>query len=181
MLRMEESPDRISPERISRRRIIKRGAAATAGVWTAPVILRASSAQALGSPPPCAHPILDSPHQLVGAQEVPPNASPGTGTITVSLDKAQTQLTVVQFCFSGLVAPATAAHIHGPAPRGTNAPVIFPMSGVPNLNSGCIPTPQSFAIGAVQVSELLAGLMYANVHSTTFPGGEIRGQLDCQS
>jgi hypothetical protein len=37
---------------------------------------------------------------------------------------------------------------------------------------------QTFAITGLQVTELEDGLMYMNIHDTTFPGGEIRGQLD---
>jgi hypothetical protein len=32
-------------------------------------------------------------------------------------------------------------------------------------------------VTAAQVTQLKAGQYYVNVHSTTFPGGEIRGQL----
>src|SRR5262249_6033101 len=112
---------------------------------------------------------------LTGAQEVPPNASTATGTATVTLNAAETMITV-SLTFSGLTAPATAAHIHGLAPPGTNAPVVFPLAGVPLATSGSI-GPQVFAITAGQVSGLRSGLFYVNVHDSTFPGGEIRGQL----
>jgi hypothetical protein len=113
---------------------------------------------------------------LTGLGENPPNASPATGFGTVVLNAAQTQITVDE-SWSGLTAPATASHIHGPAGVGTNAPVLFPFSGVPNATSGAIPE-QTFAITAPQVAALFAGLYYMNVHTSTFPGGEIRGQLE---
>ena len=112
---------------------------------------------------------------LSGSQEVPPNASTGTGSGTVFLNDAQTTITV-NLNFAGLSAPATAAHIHGPASPGTTAPVIFPFTGVPNATSGTIPQ-QTFAITPTQVSQLMNGLFYFNVHNATFPGGEIRGQI----
>jgi CHRD domain/PEP-CTERM motif len=112
---------------------------------------------------------------LLGTGENPPNASPGTGFGQVVLNAAQTLITVDEN-WSGLTAPATASHIHGPAPVGMNAPVLFPFSGVPAATSGAIPT-QSFAITPAQVADLQAGLYYMNVHTSTFPGGEIRGQL----
>jgi CHRD domain-containing protein/PEP-CTERM motif-containing protein len=59
---------------------------------------------------------------------------------------------------------------------GTNAPIIFPFSGVPAATAGAIPT-QTFAITPTQVSWLFSGILYMNVHTSTFPGGEIRGQL----
>lgn len=112
---------------------------------------------------------------LTGAQEVPPNASPGTGFGTVLLLNNLTQITV-DLNWSGLTASATAATIHGPAAPGTNAPVIFSLSGVTATTSGFIPE-QTFAITPAQVADLEAGLFYFNVHTSNFPGGEIRGQI----
>jgi hypothetical protein len=112
---------------------------------------------------------------LTGAQEVPPTASQGTGFGTVLLNNALTQITVNLEWFN-LTAPATVAHIHGPAAPGTNAPVIFSLSGVPAATSGAIPE-QTFAITPAQVADLEAGLFYFNIHTSNFPGGEIRGQI----
>jgi hypothetical protein len=112
---------------------------------------------------------------LTGSQEVPANASAATGFATVVLNAAQNQITV-NVSFSGLSAPATAGHIHGPAAPGSNAPVLFPFAGVPNATSGNIPE-QTFAITPTQVAQLFGGLFYVNIHSSNFPGGEIRGQL----
>jgi hypothetical protein len=112
---------------------------------------------------------------LNGGQEVPPNASTGAGLGDVLLNNAQTQITV-DLTFSGLLSPASAAHIHGPAPAGVNAPVLFPLSGLPASTSGIVPTP-TFAITATQVGQLESGSFYMDVHDAVFPGGEIRGQL----
>jgi hypothetical protein len=103
------------------------------------------------------------------AQEVPPNASPATGTGSFTLNGAETQLTIF-VTFSGLTAPQTAAHIHGPAAPGVNAGVQF---GFP-LGS---PVNQVWAIPPAQVTNLKNGLLYVNVHTQNFPGGEIRGQI----
>jgi hypothetical protein len=112
---------------------------------------------------------------LSGLGENPPNASPGSGFGQVVLNAAQTQITVDEN-WSGLTAPATASHIHGPGGVGTNAPILFPFSGVPAATAGAIPT-QVFSITPTQVSYLFSGYLYMNVHTSTFPGGEIRGQL----
>jgi hypothetical protein len=112
---------------------------------------------------------------LTGLGENPPNGSPGSGFGTVVLNAAQNQITVDEN-WSGLLAAATASHIHGPGGAGTNAGVIFPFSGVPAATAGAIPT-QSFAINATQVGYLFSGYLYMNVHTSVFPGGEIRGQL----
>jgi hypothetical protein len=60
--------------------------------------------------------LLEFQATLLGANEVPPNASPGTGFIDVILDDATNMLTVHE-TFSGLTAPATAAHIQLRATR----------------------------------------------------------------
>ena len=112
---------------------------------------------------------------LTGLGENPPNASPASGFGTVIYDASLTNITVDEN-WSGLTAPATASHIHGPAGVGTNAAVIFVLSGVPAATAGAIPE-QAFSITPAQVVDLFNGLYYMNVHTSTFPGGEIRGQL----
>jgi len=112
---------------------------------------------------------------LSGANENPVNASPGTGLGTLILSADQSTITVNE-SWSGLTANATLSHIHGPAAPGVNAGVLFPFSGVPSATSGSIPQ-QSFAINATQVGYLMSGLLYFNVHTGNFPGGEIRGQI----
>jgi hypothetical protein len=112
---------------------------------------------------------------LNGSSENPVNGSTATGFGTVVLNAAQTQITVNE-SWSGLSTPATLSHIHGPAALGVNAGVLFGFSGVPSATSGSIPQ-QVFSITATQVGYLQSGLLYMNVHDSTFPGGEIRGQL----
>jgi hypothetical protein len=111
---------------------------------------------------------------LNSAQQTTPNGSTGVGYGTVLLDDSMAQITVNEW-WSGVGAPVTASHIHT-APAGANGPVTFPFSGVPSSTTGSIPQ-QSFAISAAQLANLNAGNMYFNVHTTQFPGGEIRGQI----
>jgi hypothetical protein len=111
---------------------------------------------------------------LNGAQQVPPNASPGTGTATVVLSSDQTTITV-NVSFSGLTAPTTASHIHQAA-AGTNGPVVIPFPTFPTgVTSGTFAG--TFPITPALVSALEAGNLYVNIHTPNFPGGEIRGQL----
>lgn len=77
-----------------------------------------------------------------GAQEVPPNASPATGSGFMILDQTAHTL-FYSLSFSGLVAPQTDAHIHGFAPPATSAGVPFPLP----LGS---PISGSFATNATQ-------------------------------
>ena len=111
---------------------------------------------------------------LSGAAEVPPNQSAGTGTVTATYDTASKQLTW-KGTFSGLSGPATAAHFHGPAEPGKNAGVLVWISTKgANLTS---PFEGSATLTDEQASDLMAGRLYANIHTATNPGGELRGQL----
>jgi hypothetical protein len=105
---------------------------------------------------------------LDGGQEVPPTPTPGLGAASLTIQANGTASIVVPF--GGLVAPTTAAHIHE-APAGSNGPVVVPLvAGIGQFAATFTPT-------AAQLVQLRAGNWYVNVHTTTFPGGEIRGQL----
>lgn len=93
----------------------------------------------------------------------------GTGTASITLDD-QTNLLSWNLSYSGLSAPVTAAHFHGPAPPGEPAGI---QVGIGTDN----PAVGSATISAEQAGDLLAGLWYVNVHSSAFSGGEIRGQV----
>jgi glucose/arabinose dehydrogenase len=107
---------------------------------------------------------------LDASQETPPNSSTAVGTATLLLNPDETTA-LVSLRFRGLSSTETAAHVHGPAPAGQTASPAFNLPASGNFTDFQITlTPQ-------QVSDLKAGLYYANVHSTNFPGGEIRGQF----
>jgi len=134
---------------------------------------------------------------LSGPNEVPPNASPGIGFALVTIDTVLNTMEV-NVSFSGLVAGTTASHIHcctavpgtGTAGVATTTPTFagFPLgvtSGtydmVMDLTLASSYNPAFVtATGSVANAEavLLAGLAaddaYLNIHSTSFPGGEIR-------
>ena len=70
----------------------------------------------------------------------------------------------------------TAAHIHGPAEPGVAAGIVFNISPVPSP----VGSPKEGCVGPftpAQRTDLANGLMYLNIHSNAFPGGEIRGQI----
>jgi hypothetical protein len=110
-----------------------------------------------------------------GANEVPPNASTATGTI-VGAYNAATNTIFYNIQFSGLSANAVAAHFHAPATLGFNASVTLGHAGFPTgVTSGTYSKTDVFT--AAQETNLLAGLMYSNIHTTALPGGEIRTQI----
>lgn len=124
-------------------------------------------------PIPASAAIINFTASLSGLQEVPPNASPGTGSATVNYDDV-TGILDWNISYSDLTAAATAGHFHGPAAPGTNAGVQVALTGVSGISGTVI---GSAAITGTQATDLIAGLWYINIHTSTFPGGEIRGQV----
>jgi hypothetical protein len=105
-----------------------------------------------------------------GSNEVPAVSSGGSGTVEATLDKATSRLHY-RVVYSGLSGPARAAHFHGPAEPGKNAPVVL------GFKSPVSPIEDEAVLTAAQVADVLAGRWYANVHTAAHPGGEIRAQL----
>jgi hypothetical protein len=108
---------------------------------------------------------------LNGAAETPPTTSSGTGFGTLSLVGNQLFWTVT---YTGLSSDAIASHVHGPAAVGTPAGVLFSI-GNPTGTSGTLTGTQ--VLTTDELDDLLNGLTYVNVHTTTNNGGEIRGQI----
>jgi CHRD domain len=109
---------------------------------------------------------------LSPSQEVPPTSGSGTGTADVELNSSTNMLSW-KVSYSGLTGPATAAHIHGPAAAGANAPVLIPFANV-----GSSPFEGKAQITAAQAADIAAGRTYVNIHTAQNKGGEIRGQLE---
>jgi hypothetical protein len=105
---------------------------------------------------------------ITGWQEAPPRDTPafGIGHATLDLD---TNWFTFEYSFDGLLAPQTNAHIHV-APPGVAGPVVYPLP---------MGSPASLAVTITEedVEQLLAGNWYVNIHSSLYPGGEIRGQF----
>jgi hypothetical protein len=159
---------------------------------------------ALTLPAPAAHAVtMTFGAVLNGANDG--NASPGTGLATIFLDPTA-QTLQVNATFSGLTSPDTAAHIHCCAPIGMNAGVAtrvpaflgFPLGGTSgtysspifdltllsfynqafvDLQVGPDPATKLAQAEAALIAGILGGQTYFNIHTGTFPGGEIRGQL----
>jgi hypothetical protein len=138
---------------------------------------------------------------LSGAAEAPPRATPGFGSAVVTVDMIAKTMQV-QVTFADLVAGVTAAHIHcctapvgtGTAGVATSVPTFtgfpsgvtsgtydhtFDMTLASSYNPSFVTahggnTADAFAF---LVTGMDAGASYLNIHSTTFPSGEIRGFL----
>jgi hypothetical protein len=107
---------------------------------------------------------------LNGATEVPANDTKGVGSIEATYDSATHTLTWAGE-YSGLTGPAIAAHFHGPAAAGTNAPVLVPVDAKETPFKG------SATLTDEQAKDFAEGKVYFNVHTAANKGGEIRGQL----
>jgi hypothetical protein len=114
--------------------------------------------------------------RLSGAEMVPPVTTSGTGTALLQFDD-QTNMLRWTIEFSGLTGNVTAAHFHGPAPRGETAGHDAEVTAAPTFS---ITSPiGGFAqLSEEQAENLLNGLWYVNIHTTAHPGGEIRGQVE---
>jgi CHRD domain len=108
---------------------------------------------------------------LKAATEVPPNDSKGTGAVDAKYDTTSKKFSWT-ITYSGLTGPATAAHFHGPAAAGANAPPVAPLSG--NLAS---PIRGDTTLTDLQAADLQAGRWYFNVHTAAHKDGELRGQV----
>lgn len=111
---------------------------------------------------------------LDGLQEVPPVATPGSGSATVILNTDTGEISV-SGTFQDLIGTTTASHIHGLAAAGANAGIVLPLTITGGVTSGTVTG--NGTLTAPQVQGVLDGLTYLNIHTSFKPGGEIRGQV----
>jgi hypothetical protein len=136
---------------------------------------------------------------LSGFKEVPSAIlSEGMGSLRLDLDRA-TQTIKFTLSFSGLSAPTTQAHIHFGKVHTAGGVIVFfcsNLQGAPpgvqacpaggGTVSGTITAANVLAVPGQHISAgdfdaltdaLTSNTAYANIHTTSFPGGEIRGQI----
>jgi hypothetical protein len=130
--------------------------------------------------------------KLIGFQEVPVVNTTGHAKLRLSL--TATEITF-QLDYAGLSGPPLFAHIHAGQLSVNGGVAVFFCGGggkpaCPDSPSGTVsgtidagdvigPASQGFDPGNLEAVEraIRAGVAYANMHTTKFPGGEIRGQI----
>jgi hypothetical protein len=134
---------------------------------------------------------------LIGYEEVPAVSTLGGGTFHAAISRSGDEIRY-ELTYDSLQGNALQAHIHfgqkavaggisvflctnlGNGPAGTQpCPPSGTVTGTIRPVDVIGPTAQGIAPGefAELVRALRAGVAYANVHSSVWPGGEIRGQL----
>jgi hypothetical protein len=145
---------------------------------------------------------------LTGPSEFPVNASPGTGSGSVTYDDVAHTL-ALSVSFSGLTGTVSVSHLHAPtvlsglgseanAAAAMNAGVATTTPTLAGFPSGVTAGAYANVLDLTQASSwnpsyvtanggttagaeaalaaaLAAGKSYWNIHTSTFPGGEIRG------
>ena len=101
---------------------------------------------------------------LNSRQEVPQNVSTATGAFNGLFDKTTKKITY-SLAVNGFT--PTVLHLHT-GEVGVSGGVAVGLSAAGGTTD---------ALNATQEADLLAGKIYVNVHSATFTGGEIRGQI----
>lgn len=118
--------------------------------------------------------IVEFNFDLTPEQVVDPVVSDGFGTGFVTLDTETNELTW-DVDYQDLAGTLTAAHFHGPADFGENFGVFQDMDPDTGATSGSIFG--SATITGEEAGWITDGLAYINLHTTEYPGGEIRGQV----
>jgi hypothetical protein len=134
----------------------------------------------------------------LGAGETGAILSAGTGHLRLDVNLA-TQTVTFQLTFSGLSSPVTQSHIHFGKVHTAGSVMVFFCSNLPTAPAGVQPCPagggtvsgtitaanvlaivgQNVPAGdfAALTEALASDTAYANVHTMSFPAGEIRGEI----
>ena len=125
---------------------------------------------------------------LAGANEVPPRSTAASGAIGFTVRGTRVDYSIEVHGLGAIVG----GHVHSGA-AGVNGPIriaLFPgpganattnpLTGVDGqLYEGSFEASDVVGITYEQLlNEMRAGTAYGNVHTTQFPGGEIRGQVN---
>jgi hypothetical protein len=130
--------------------------------------------------------------RLSGAEEVPPINTVGTGDFEMTIQQGAVNFSL---SYSNLSSPLSVAHLHFAPSKVAGGVMIFLCGGggqpaCPATTEGTItgtitaanvtgPVAQGIAPGDLDsaLEAVRGGLAYANMHTTNFAGGEVRGQV----
>ena len=124
---------------------------------------------------------------LGGGEETPILLSGAAGTAEVAIDPVAKEFAITLRVFN-IPTTTTAGHIHV-GPKGIAGPVVIDFPAIAGRLGDFVTTFRvgeasfraSAAIGINTIDDVIQavanGNAYVNIHTTTFPGGEIRGQL----
>ena len=107
---------------------------------------------------------------LSGANEVPANTSAASGMFIGSYNK-KTNVLYYTIVFDGI--SPTAMHIHN-AETGASGEAVIDIDAETYISK----MTRTNKLTEEQEAELLSGNWYINIHSSNFPEGEIRGQIE---
>jgi hypothetical protein len=118
---------------------------------------------------------------LSGSQEVPPVETPARGALILELDgddlTVSGSFTSLAGDFNANIAGGSHLHL---APAGQNGGILIPLMATVDagMRSGVFEAANNkFTLEESQMAALRARKLYANIHTTTSPSGEIRGQV----
>ncbi|MEO6894056.1 MAG: CHRD domain-containing protein [Ginsengibacter sp.] len=115
--------------------------------------------------------------EMLGSSEVPAVTTTGKGTLEGNYNTKTKEITLdLKWSLGNPNDTTTMGHIHKGA-EGVSGPVVIPFTDLPKGS-----TDQEFKfvsqpLTPEQESDLKAGSYYVNIHSNSFPAGELRAQL----
>jgi hypothetical protein len=117
--------------------------------------------------------------QLNGSNEVPVVATTGMGTANITYsEQSKTIAYTITWQLGSATATTTGMHFHG-AENGSNStssPIVIEIPGFTTASSGTL-TGTTRVLNTAEISQLLSGKWYVNIHSSDFTSGEIRGNI----
>lgn len=121
---------------------------------------------------------------MTGAQETPATPSTATGSMDVYYSKATRTLSYT-VRWSNLADTITGIHVHGLAPTGYAAGIVQPILTAKNekaypFRGGSFTGTLMVDGSKIKEEDLLNHMYYMNIHTKTYTGGEIRGQIRFQ-
>ncbi len=120
-------------------------------------------------------------YDIDAQQETPPTSSSAAGSGFASIDRFRENIHFMLVA-SGLSGPVAGSHFHQ-AVAGVPGSILFQLdSFVTQLDSGVAISgywtdDDAFAFDSTFANIFLSDSIYVNLHTSAFPGGEIRGQL----